>query len=387
MAAGWTLWNWPFFDPSHHSLAEQALDWNAGHPAHDEVADEFAHCRAIARDLGDAGLLRHVVPEEGSDYDLRAICLLREALTYHHALHDVIFSMQGIGTLGIRKFGSELLRAKYLGPCRDGRHIAALALTEPASGSDVANMTTSAVKDGTGYVVNGDKTLITNAGFADHYLLIARTGEAPGSRGLSAFVIDAETPGLTVGPPIHFIAPHPGAALHFSDCRISADQMVGVPGQGFKVAMGALDIFRPSVGAAGVGLARRALDETMGRVTTRHLFGKPMAELQAVQMALADMATDIDLAALSVYRAAWERDHLGARGSYAASMAKLAGSEAAGRVVDRAVQLFGGMGVTQGNLIEQLYREARPMRIYEGASEVQKLIIARALLAPWLPKA
>jgi acyl-CoA dehydrogenase len=385
MTGGWTLWNWPFFDDSHKRLAEKLLAWNS--QVHDLAsADMTAECRAIVADLGAAGLLRYVVPEEGEEFDLRAICVIREALTYQHALADAVFAMQGIGTMAVRSFGTPEQKARYLEPCRKGTHVAAFALTEPEAGSDVASMTTSAVKDGDHYVLNGDKTLISNAGFADHYVLVARTGEAPGSRGLSAFIVDADAKGLSVGSPIDFIAPHPAAPLHFEDCRIPASALIGTPGQGFKVAMAAFDIFRPSVGAAAVGLARRALEETLRRVTKRQLFGKPMAELQSVQMSLADMASDIDLAALSVYRAAWERDVLGGKNSYAASMAKLAGSEAAGRVVDRAVQLCGGAGVTQGNLVEQLYREARPMRIYEGASEVQKLIIARALLADWMPK-
>jgi acyl-CoA dehydrogenase len=383
---GWTLWEWPFFDDSHKALADRVVAWNGRAQAshgHDTLPDE---CRSIVRDLGAAGLLDYVVPQPGAGFDLRAICLIREALTYQHALADAMFAMQGIGTMAIQQSGTEAQKARYLEPCRKGQKIAAFALTEPEAGSDVASMTTTATKDGDSFILNGDKTLISNAGFADHYVLVARTGEAPGSRGLSAFIVDAGTPGLSVGPPIDFIAPHPAAPLTFTECRISADALIGTPGQGFKVAMAAFDVFRPSVGAAAVGLARRAMEETLKRVTTRHLYGKPMSELQTVQMTLADMATDIDTAALAVYRAAWSRDVLGRRGSYAASMAKLAGAEAAGRVVDRAVQLCGGMGVTQGNLIEQLYREARPMRIYEGASEVQKLIIGRALLAEFAPK-
>jgi acyl-CoA dehydrogenase len=386
---GWKLWDWPFFDASHHDLAQRVIAWNgrnhaAFSPGHAGLVDE---CRAIVRDLGAAGLLDYVVPREGVPVDLRAICLIREALTYEHALADAIFAMQGIGTMSIQQAGSEAQKAKYLEPCRRGEKIAALALTEPEAGSDVASMNTTATRDGDFYILNGDKTLISNAGFADHYIVVARTGEAPGSRGLSAFIVDADTQGLSVGDPIDFIAPHPAAPVKFVDCRVLAiDALIGQPGQGFKVAMAAFDVFRPSVGAAAVGLARRAMEETLKRVTTRHLYGEPMSKLQTVQMTLADMATDIDTAALAVYRAAWSRDVQGPRGSYAASMAKLAGAEAAGRVVDRAVQLCGGMGVTQGNIIEQLYREARPMRIYEGASEVQKLIIGRSLLAEFAPK-
>lgn len=386
MSSGWKLWELPFFDPSHQELAARVLQWIARFPQADEGGDFHAECRRVVRGLGDGGLLRYVVPEENEPYDLRSICLLREALTYDHALLDGLFAMQGIGTVGIHKFGTDAQKRRYLAPCRQGTRVAAFALTEPEAGSDVASMATTATRDGNDYVLNGDKTLISNAGFADHYIVVARTGEAPRSRGLSAFIVDAGTPGLTVGEPMEFIAKHPGGPISFADCRVPASAMLGQPGQGFTVAMAAFDIFRPSVGAAAVGLSLRAMDETLKRVTKRQLFGKPMAELQSVQMTLADMALDIDTAALAVYRAGWSHDVLGKRGSYAPSMAKLAGSEAAGRVVDRAVQLSGGMGVTKGNLIEQLYREARPMRIYEGASEVQKQIIARALLAEYADK-
>jgi acyl-CoA dehydrogenase len=267
-----------------------------------------------------------------------------------------------------------------LEPCRRGQRIAAFALTEPETGSDVASMTTEAKLDGAHYVLNGAKTLISNAGMADHYLVVARTGEAPGSRGLTMFLVDADTPGLHVSDPIEFIAPHPAASLRFEDCKVPVANRIGEAGQGFKAAMAAFDIFRPSVGAAGVGLARRALNETLAHTEQRRLFGKPMHGLEGVQMALADMATDLEGAALLVYRAAWAHDVRGERGAYEACMAKLAGSEAAGRIVDRAVQLLGGKGVTRGHIIEQLYREARPMRIYEGASEIQKLVIARNLI-------
>lgn len=385
MSYGWKLWELPFFDQSHKDLAVQVLEWIARSP-HGESGDFTGECRRIVRDLGAAGLLRYVVPEGSGGYDLRSICIIREALTYEHALLDGMFAMQGIGTIGIRQFGTEEQKARYLPGCRRGTHVAAFALTEPEAGSDVASMATTATRDGDHYLINGDKTLISNAGFADHYIVVARTGEAPRSRGLSAFIVDADTPGLTAGEPMEFIAKHPGGPVNFSDCRVPASAMLGAPGQGFTVAMAAFNIFRPSVGAAAVGLALRAMDETLKRVTTRQLFGKPMSELQSVQMTLADMAVDIDTAALTVYRAGWSHDVLGKLSSYAPSMAKLVGSEAAGRVVDRAVQLSGGMGVTKGNLIEQLYREARPMRIYEGASEVQKQIIARAMLTEFAAK-
>ncbi len=377
---GWTLWDWPFFEPAHKQLAERVIAWNKANPAHhgELVAED---CRAIVRSLGDADLLRYVVPKEGAGFDARALCVIREALTYENALADAMFAMQGIGTMALQTAGSVEQKARYLPACREGRHVAAFALTEPEAGSDVAAMDTRATRDGDGWVLDGDKTLISNAGFADHYVVVARTGEAPGSRGLSAFIVDHGTPGLSFGKAIDFIAPHPAAPVKFSRCKLPAGALIGEPGQGFKVAMAAFDIFRPSVGAAAVGLARRALEETLKRVTTRKLYGKPMSEIQSVQMQLADMLTDIETAALSVYRSAWEHDVRGARRSHAPSMAKLAAAEAAGRVVDRAVQLCGGAGVTRGNLVEQLYREARPMRIYEGASEIQKLIIGRQLLA------
>jgi acyl-CoA dehydrogenase len=379
----WSLWDWPFFDESHRRLAARVIEWNAANHPKGEALD-VDECRRLARSLGDAGLLEYVVPAIGVEFDVRALCLIREGLTYQHGVSDSMFAMQGIGTLAIQRSGTPEQKARYLDPCRRGQRIAAFALTEPGAGSDVASMETTAMRDGSDFVIDGAKTLITNAGFADHYVVIARTGEAAGSRGLSAFIVDADTPGLTAGAPIEFMAPHPAASLAFAQCRVSSSCLLGELGQGFKVAMAAFDVFRPSVGAAAVGLARRALRETLMRVTTRRLRGKPMSEIENIQMALADMVADIDTAALSVYRAAWEHDVRGARRSYSPSMAKLCGAEAAGRVVDRAVQLFGGAGVTRGNVIEHLYREARPMRIYEGASEIQKLIIGRHLLAEFM---
>ena len=375
----WGLWPWPFFDSTHEALAERINAWNAENhgKVYPSMHDE---CKTMVRSLGAAGLLDYAVPSGDAPFDVRSVCLIREGLTYQHALADAMFAMQGIGTMAIRRFGTEAQREQYLEPCRRGQRIAAFALTEPETGSDVASMTTEARIDGAHYVLNGAKTLISNAGMADHYLVVARTGEAPGARGLTMFLVDADTPGLHVSDPIEFIAPHPAASLRFEDCKIPVANRIGEAGQGFKAAMAAFDIFRPSVGAAGVGLARRALNETLAHTEQRRLFGKPMHGLEGVQMALADMATDLEGAALLVYRAAWAHDVRGERGAYEACMAKLAGSEAAGRIVDRAVQLLGGKGVTRGHIIEQLYREARPMRIYEGASEIQKLVIARNLI-------
>ena len=375
----WNLWNWPFLDEEHHMLAERAKAWNI---KSDLIPNENLsdHCKLIAKSLGEHGLLEAVVPVEGKKFDVRALCTVREALTYHNGLADAIFAMQGIGTQAVQRFGTTAQKERYLAPCRRGEKLAAFAVTEPEVGSDVASMRTTATRSGDCYVLNGSKTYISNAQFADHFVVVARTGEDSGARGLSAFIVDRETPGLSVGGAIDFIAEHPAAPLAFDNCEIPADALIGEPGQGFKVAMGAFDIFRPSVGAAAIGLARRAICETVARVKQRQLYGKPMSELQSVQMMLADMAVDLDSAALLVYRAAWEHDIGFSQSAYAPSMAKLHAAEAAGRIVDRAVQLFGGDGVTQGNLIEKLYREARPMRIYEGASEVQKVIVGRAML-------
>jgi acyl-CoA dehydrogenase len=379
---GWTLWDFPFFEPRHHALAEAVADWPEGNH---HVTDMAGACRRIARDLAARGLLDHVVPQVAADgtvapFDVRALCIIREVLGDRDLLADSVFGMQGIGTGAIWMHGTPEQRARYLAPARAGRTLAGFALSEPEAGSDVASLTTEARRDGDGYVLNGTKTWITNAPFADHYIVVARTGEAPGARGLSAFVVDAGTPGLRFGPAIDLIAPHPAASVIFEDCRVGPEALIGAPGQGFKVAMGVFDIFRTSVGAAAVGAAGRALRETLARVEQRKLFGRRMAEMEGVQFRIADMTVDLELAALAVYRAAWAKDTRPGRGTREASIAKLAGSEAAGRILDAAVQLHGGMGVTQGSVIERLYRDVRPMRLYEGASEVQKLIIARAML-------
>lgn len=383
---GWKLWDGPFFEERHRELAASLEDWPAG-DHHAQEHDMANACRGIAKELARRDLLKFVVPERLPDgsykkADVRAIALVREALGYTNGFADSVFAMQGIGTGAIWMSGSEELKARYLDPCRRGEKIAGFALTEPASGSDVASMTTNARREGDHYILNGEKTLITNGGFADHYVVVARTGEGEGSRGLTAFLVDADLPGLTCSANIDVIAPHPLTAVTFKDVKIPLTHVIGEPGNGFKVAMATFDIFRTSVGGAAIGMARRALDETLVHVTKRRLFGKLMAEMEGVQMKLADMACDTETAWMQVYRAAWVKDQ-GARGTREASMAKYVASEAAGRVVDTAVQLFGGAGVTKGHIIEHLYREVRPMRIYEGASEVQKLIIARQILAPF----
>jgi len=380
----WNLWDCPFFEPRHRGFAAELASWK---PTREEGghAELAADSRAIARELGDRGLLEVIVPrgaETGDGrIDLRSVCLARETLAYHGMLADTVFVMQGIGTAPLWLFGAESLRKAYLPRVRSGEAIAAFALSEPDAGSDVAALTTTATRDGSGYVLNGTKTWISNAPFADHYIVVARTGEAPGARGLSAFIVDAGTPGLRCGPAIEFCAPHAAGSLHFENCRVGADRMIGAPGQGFKVAMATFDVFRASVGAAAVGLGRRALDEALLRVSTRRMFGKKMSEIEGVQSKLADMVTELETAALVVYRAAWAKDVSGKRCSREVSMAKLVATEAAQRIVDAAVQLHGGAGVAHGNLVEKLYREVRPLRIYEGASEVQKLVIARDLLS------
>ena len=376
----WYLYDWPFFEKHHYQLAQKARDWVAARAGQPHDADFAAHCRSIVASLGSAGLLEAAVPQTDQPFDARSLCVLREVLTYEDALYDALFAMQGIGTLAIRNHGTAEQKERYLPGCRDGSHVAAFALTEPDGGSDVAATATIARETDDGWVIDGRKTLISNAGFADHYMVVARTGEAPGARGLSVFMVDADNPGISFGDPIEFIAEHPAAPVNFDECRVQANALLGERGRGFSVAMGAFDVFRPSVGAAGVGLARRAMAEALSRVRKRTLFGQSMAEQQGVQMMVADMASDLDTAALAVYRAAWIHDIRGDLTPYAASMAKLVASEAAGRIVDKAVQLSGGAGVTRGNLVEKLYREVRAMRIYEGASEVQKLIVGRGLL-------
>ena len=375
---------WPFLDDEHRTLADELQAWAAAEIAglpepsgSDEALD--AHCRALVTRLADGGWLAAAT---GEPIDVRTLCLTRETLAYHHALADFAFAMQGLGSGAISLFGSDDLRLRYLPGVADGRLVAGFALSEPEAGSDVAQIAMTARRDSSGaYVLDGEKTWISNGGLADVYTVFARTGEAPGARGLSAFVVEADAPGLRVAERIPMLAPHPLARLEFERVRVPADQMLGAPGDGFKVAMATLDVFRSTVGAAALGFARRALDEALGRVTARELFGAPMAELPLVQAKLAEMALGIDAAALLVYRAAWTKDVAGGRVTREAAMAKLHATETAQRVVDDAVQLFGGLGVTVGSVVERLYREVRALRIYEGASEVQQLIIGRAALA------
>ena len=373
----------PFFEDRHRVMAEQLDAWCAQqlHPSHGDVD---AQCRVLVKQLGTAGWLRHAVAGTGHGglldvIDTRAICLLRETLAWHHGLADFAFAMQGLGSGAISLHGTAAQRTRYLPQVASGTAIAAFALSEPDAGSDVAAMACSAVDDGDTYVIDGEKTWISNGGIADFYVLFARTGEAPGARGISAFIVDADTPGLSIAERIEVIAPHPLARLRFERCRVPKSQRLGEAGQGFKVAMQTLDIFRTSVAAAALGFARRALHEGLQRATARPMFGQRLADFQLTQAKLAQMATTVDSAALLTYRAAWLRDQ-GRVVTREAAMAKMAATEGAQQVIDAAVQLFGGEGVRSGAMVESLYREIRALRIYEGATEVQQLIIGRDLL-------
>jgi acyl-CoA dehydrogenase len=377
---------WPFFNESHRQFGQALANW-----AHKEVGQYIDHanvdnsCRLLVRALGKAGWLRTVVPAAygglSDKLDVRTLCMAREILAWHDSLADFAFAMQGLGTGSISLFGSDEIKAKYLPPVCDGRHIAAFALSEPEAGSDVSALATIASMDGPAHFrIDGVKTWISNGGIADHYVVFARTGEAPGAKGLSCFIVDAETPGLEIAGRIDVIAPHPLATIRLSGCRVPLVNRIGSAGEGFKVAMATLDIFRSTVAAAALGLARRAFDEVIERAATRNLFGAPLADLQLTQAALADSAIDIDAASLLIYRAAWTKDRGAERITREASSAKVFATEMAQRVIDRAVQLFGGNGVRVGVKVEALYREIRALRIYEGATEVQKLIVARELL-------
>lgn len=381
---GWNLWHMPFFEERHHAIEATLGQWRSPE-VNENALDLEPACRRIAASLAKAGILDLVVPHADPKgaykIDLRAVCAAREAVAYWSGLADEVLSMQGIGTAALALHGTLEQQTRYLDPARRGEKIAAFALTEPAAGSDVANITTIAEKNGTDYILNGDKAFISNAPFADFYIAVARTGEAPGSRGLTAFVIDKGTPGLVTGDPVELISPHPIAPISFKNCRVSADAVIGEPGNGFRIAMSTFDIFRTSVGAAALGMARRAFDETLEHTKSRTLFGEKMTALHGVQTKLADMAIDLETAALAVYRAAWVKDVTDGRCSREASMGKFVGTENASRVIDNAVQLFGGRGVTKDSIVERLYRDVRPSRIYEGASEVQKLVIARDIIS------
>jgi acyl-CoA dehydrogenase len=375
--------DWPFFEPRHRALAEKVDAWAAANLAAADHDDVDVACRKLVALLGRDGWLQHTAPDDtkAKKIDVRTLALVRETLARYSGLADFAFAMQGLGAGPISLFGTPAQRAAWLPKTRAGKAIAAFALSEPASGSDVANIVTSARREGDHYVIDGEKTWVSNGGIADLYIVFARTGEAPGAKGLSAFIVAGDNPGLIVAERIDVIAPHPLARLHFKNCHVPVDALIGVPGEGFKIAMATLDVFRATVGAAALGFARRALQETIKRAANRQLFGAPLADLQMVQGHIADMAVEIDAAALLVYRAAWAKDAGAARVTRESAMAKLYATEAAQRVIDAAVQIHGGDGVRAGHPVETLYREIRALRIYEGASDVQKVVIARSVLA------
>jgi acyl-CoA dehydrogenase len=374
----------PFFDDEHRALAD-ALDAFASRakPRGDGVD---AICRWWVRALGEAGFLRHCVPSAhgGASEQVasRSLCIAREVLAYHDGLADFAFAMQGLGTGAITLAGGESQRERWLPAVARGEAIAAFALTEPGAGSDAAALATTARRSGDGWAIDGEKTWISNGGIADVYCVFARTGEAPGAKGISAFVVPADAPGLSVAERLDAMAPHPLARLRFDGCTIPADALVGARGEGFKLAMRTLDVFRASVAAAAIGFARRALDESVAHAKRRPMFGGRLSDLQLTQAALGDLATGIEGAALLTARAAWKRDRGGpaTRTTREAAMAKLAATEIAQQAADRAVQLHGGEGVRAGAVVERIYREVRALRIYEGASEVQRLIVGRDAL-------
>jgi acyl-CoA dehydrogenase len=372
---------WPFFEPRHRDFAA-ALDAFAA-----DIDDTHGHdvdgtCRSLVHRLGAAGLLEASVAGDQPHglIDSRLICLARETLAWHSGLADFAFAMQGLGTGAVAIAGSDELRALVLPKARRGEWIAAFALSEKLAGSDVAAMSCSARRDGEHYVLDGEKTWISNGGIADVYTVFARTGEAPGARGISAFVVFPDDPGFSIAERIDVMAPHPLATLRFEACRIPAARLLGAPAEGFKIAMRTLDIFRASVAAAALGFARRALDEATAHARSRPMFGGVLADQQLTQAALGEMAAGVDASALLTYRAAWRRDVQKLSATREAAMAKMVATETAQTVIDRAVQMFGGRGVRSGEVVEQLYREIRALRIYEGATEVQKLIIGRDVL-------
>jgi len=378
--------DWPFFEDRHRDLASEVDAWaDANVASLVDEADIDGSCRALVAAMGDAGLLTHAVARTdggaAAALDVRSLCLIRETLARHHGLADFAFAMQGLGSGPVSLFGDDRQRQRILPAVSSGRTLAAFALSEPQAGSDVAALQLTARPDGDAFVLDGEKTWISNGGIADHYVVFARTGEGDGARGLSAFFVEADTPGLTIVERIDVIAPHPLARLRFDGCRVPADSMIGEPGRGFAVAMATLDVFRSTVGAAALGFARRALDEAIHHAAGREIAGTVLGDYQMTQAKLADMATDVDAAALLVYRAAWTKDQGAPRVTREAAMAKLFATERAQAVIDQAVQIHGGLGVRKGVKVEELYRDIRALRIYEGTSEIQKIVIARQLMA------
>jgi acyl-CoA dehydrogenase len=378
-----TFLSWPFFEDRHRELAHELDLWAGRNLGDIDHADLDTACRNLVAGLGEAGWAQHSAAMAGESLDVRSLCLIRETLARHDGLADFAFAMQGLGTGAISLFGSEAQQAEWLPLTRSGQAISAFALTEPQSGSDVANSTMTATLDGDDYLLNGEKTWISNGGIADVYTVFARSGEAPGAKGLSAFIVPAGLPGFEVVERQQVIAPHPLATLRFTNCRIPKSALLGQAGGGFKIAMSVLDVFRSTVAAAALGFARRALDEALERVSTRQVQGAPLFDLQMVQGHIADMALDVDAAALLVYRAAWAKDSGAARVTREAAMAKLFSTDQAQQVIDKAVQLHGGDGVRHGQKVEELYRDIRALRIYEGASDVQRVVIARQTLGAY----
>jgi alkylation response protein AidB-like acyl-CoA dehydrogenase len=379
-----TFLSWPFFGDDHRRFAAALAEWAATELepiAH--AADVDDTCREIVKRLGAAGWLRYVVPRgSGGVYDgldVRSLCLARETLARVSGLADFAFAMQGLGSGPIALFGSDALKARYLPGVCAGHRIAALAISEAEAGSDLAAMRATARRDGPGWVLDGTKTWISNAGIADQYVVVCRMPE-DGDRAFGAFVVDAGTPGFSVSERIEVIAPHPLGTIVLDGCRVGGEAIIGAPGKGLRVALGTLDVFRTTVGAAALGFARRALAEAIAHAGVRRAFGQPLAGFQLTRARIADMALAVDASALLVYRAAWTRDRGGGRVTREAAMAKLYATEAAQRVIDDAVQLFGGRGVVSGEPVERLYREIRALRIYEGTSEIQRLVIAGTLL-------
>lgn len=376
-----TFLDWPFFDDRHRAFAADLEAWADRtaavglHGDHDLDGD----CRAILKALAEGGWLNNTIPDANGRLDVRTLCLTRETLARRSGLADFVFAMQGLGSGPISLFGTDAQKARWLPGVASGDTIAAFALSEPEAGSDVAALSTTARRDGDHWVLDGTKTFISNGGLADRYTVFARTGEG-GAKGLGAFVVDADTPGFEIVERIPLMAPHPLATIRFNQCRLDGDRILGQPGEGFRIAMATLDVFRSTVAAAALGFSRRAFDEAATRAAGRNLFGAPMSDLQLVQASLAEMALKIDASALLIYRAAWLKDQGAPRVTREAAMAKLYATDEAQAVIDAAVQIFGGLGVVSGNPVERLYREIRALRIYEGASEVQKIVIARQAL-------
>ena len=379
---------WPFFDDEHQALAARLDEWASRHLptlAADEHHDLDGTCKAIVKALGEAGFATYAVPASAGGHhdklDVRSLCLIRETLARHNALADFAFAMQGLGSGPISLFGNEAQQAAYLNAVATGDKIAAFSLSEPEAGSDVAAMSCNARRDGDEWVLSGTKTWISNAGIADFYTVFARTDDTGGAKGISCFIVEAGTPGFEVTERIDLVAPHPLGTLTFDECRIANSQRVGEEGKGFGIAMATLDVFRSTVAAAALGMARRALDETLDYTAERNIFGGKLGDLQLVQAKIGEMALGVDSSALLVYRAAWTKDCAAERVTREAAMAKYHATETAQQVIDAAVQLHGGKGVTKGYIVEALYRDIRALRIYEGASEVQTTIIARQTVA------